>query len=159
MKNRLLPIALVLAPAVLGLLARSAEFATANGVLTAFAVKAWDGALASADPPVPVRVNVAASNDPPTLTNVTILPGGMEDTDFTISYATLANAADEADVDGEVNRAGDARASRPADERIQTLRKPTFGGISGAEQPARHREPQDPVPQKLKPLVIGDFRA
>lgn len=37
MKNRLLPVALVLAPAVLGILARGAEFATANGVLTASA--------------------------------------------------------------------------------------------------------------------------
>ncbi|MDA0947621.1 MAG: hypothetical protein O2799_03835 [Planctomycetota bacterium] len=47
MKNRLLPIALVLAPAVLGLLARSAEFATANGVLTASAGRVAPQEIAS----------------------------------------------------------------------------------------------------------------
>ncbi len=42
-------------------------------------------------------VNVA----PPTLTTISTLAGATEDTPFTISYATLAAAADEADVDGD----------------------------------------------------------
>ncbi len=37
---------------------------------------------------------------PPTLTTINTLTGATEDTPFTISYATLAAAADEADVDG-----------------------------------------------------------
>jgi hypothetical protein len=47
MKKRLLPVALVLAPAVLGLLARGAEFATANGVLTASAGRVAPQEIAS----------------------------------------------------------------------------------------------------------------
>jgi hypothetical protein len=47
MKKRLLPAALVLAPAVLGLLARGAEFATANGVLTASAGRVAPQEIAS----------------------------------------------------------------------------------------------------------------
>ena len=47
MKNRLLPVAVVLAPAVLGLLARGAEFATANGVLTASAGRVAPQEIAS----------------------------------------------------------------------------------------------------------------
>ena len=47
MKNRLLPVALVLAPAVLGLLARGAEFATANGALTASAGRVAPQEIAS----------------------------------------------------------------------------------------------------------------
>ena len=47
MKNRLLPVALVLAPAVLGLLARGAEFATANGALTVSAGRVAPQEIAS----------------------------------------------------------------------------------------------------------------
>ena len=72
--------------------------ADANGTLNAFTVKATDGTLASAAA-VQVQVVVAAVNDPPTLTTVTALTGGTEDTALTITYATLAAAANEADVD------------------------------------------------------------
>ena len=44
-------------------------------------------------------VNVTAVNDAPTLTSVNTLAGGTEDTAYTITYAALAAAANEADVD------------------------------------------------------------
>ena len=44
-------------------------------------------------------MTVAAVNDAPTLTTVSTLTGATEDTAFTISYATLAAAANAADVD------------------------------------------------------------
>jgi hypothetical protein len=47
MKKRLLSVVLVLAPALLGLLARGAEFATANGVLTASAGRVAPQEIAS----------------------------------------------------------------------------------------------------------------
>ncbi|MBM4036795.1 MAG: hypothetical protein FJ291_34100, partial [Planctomycetes bacterium] len=72
----------------------------ANGTLRAFTVVAWDGQAPSATA-VPVNVGVAPVNDPPTLTTVTTLPGGVENQDFTITYATLAGAADEADIEGD----------------------------------------------------------
>ena len=40
-------------------------------------------------------------NDAPTLSLVSTLSGGVEDNPLTISYADLAAAADEADVDGD----------------------------------------------------------
>lgn len=40
-------------------------------------------------------------NDAPTLTSISTLTSATEDTPFTISYATLAAAGDEADVDGD----------------------------------------------------------
>jgi ankyrin repeat protein len=75
--------------------------ANANGKLNAFTVKAWDGSLASADPAVPVQVQMGAVGDAPTLTTIDPLPGGVEDTDFTITYATLAAAAHATDADGD----------------------------------------------------------
>src|SRR5439155_8314684 len=38
-------------------------------------------------------------NDAPTLTSITVLPGGLKNTPFTITYDALAAAANEADVD------------------------------------------------------------
>jgi len=69
----------------------------AAGSTEAFTVVAWDGFLASATA-VDVTVEV---NDWPTLTSVNTLHGATIDTAFTITYATLANAADEADPDGD----------------------------------------------------------
>lgn len=43
----------------------------------------------------------AANNAPPTLSSITLLTGTSEDTAYTLSYATLASAADEADPDGD----------------------------------------------------------
>ncbi len=72
----------------------------ANGTLNAFTIKAHDGTTTSANA-IQVQVSVAAVNDAPTLTTVSTLAGATEDTAFTISYATLAAAANEADVDGD----------------------------------------------------------
>lgn len=44
-------------------------------------------------------ITIAAVDDPPTLTTVADLAGAVEDTPYTITYETLAAAADEADVD------------------------------------------------------------
>jgi hypothetical protein len=72
----------------------------ANGMLNAFTIIAWDGTNASSTA-IQVQVNVTAVNDPPVLTTVSTLMGATEDTQLSISYATLAAAADEADVDGD----------------------------------------------------------
>src|SRR5438552_3333565 len=77
----------------------------ANGTLSAFTIKGYNGTVASASA-LRVSVSVAAVNDAPTLTTVSTLAGATEDTPFTISYATLAAAADEADVDGEDRKSG-----------------------------------------------------
>ncbi|MCF7763413.1 MAG: hypothetical protein K9N62_07040, partial [Verrucomicrobia bacterium] len=57
-----------------------------------------DGAATSI--PQTTAITVTSENDAPTLTTVSTLTGGIEDTAFTISYETLAAAANEADVDG-----------------------------------------------------------
>ncbi len=71
----------------------------ANGTLNAFTVKAYDGTAASSTA-VQVKVTATAVNDSPTLTAISTLTGATEDTAFSISYTTLAAAANEADVDG-----------------------------------------------------------
>jgi alpha-tubulin suppressor-like RCC1 family protein len=58
-----------------------------------------DGELDSA--PATVTFHVAPKNDAPTLTAVSTLTGALEDTAFEIAFATLAGAADEADVDND----------------------------------------------------------
>jgi YHYH protein len=70
-----------------------------TGTIQAFTVKAYDGAAASSTA-VAVNVTVGAANNAPTLTTISTLTGGTEDTALSISYATLAAAADEADLDG-----------------------------------------------------------
>jgi len=72
----------------------------ANGTLNAFTVKAHDGALVSSSA-IQVQVSVATANDAPTLTTVTTLTPATEDTAFTIAYADLTSAGDEADTDGD----------------------------------------------------------
>jgi len=47
-------------------------------------------------------LTVQPANDAPTLTSVNTLVGARKDTAFTISYATLALAANEMDVDGDL---------------------------------------------------------
>jgi autotransporter-associated beta strand protein len=74
--------------------------ANATGTFAAFTVKAYDGTLTSISP-VTVNVQVAAVNDAPTLTTISSLTGATEDMPFTISYATLAAAANEADEEGD----------------------------------------------------------
>ncbi len=70
----------------------------ANGTLAAFTVKAYDGTAASSTA-IQVNVLVIPDNDAPTLTTVSTLTGATEDTAFSIPFATLTTAADEADVD------------------------------------------------------------
>jgi len=72
-----------------------------GAAVQAFNVRAYDGTSKS-DSDVTVSVQVGASgNAPPTLTTAAMLTGATEDADFTITYATLAAAADEADADGD----------------------------------------------------------
>ena len=97
--------------------------ANANGVLAAFMIRAWDGALASATD-VQVNVSVGAANDAPTLTTVSTLTGATEDTQFVIPFATLAAAADEADVD-----------SSPVNFRIESITSGTLTINSSAVTP------------------------
>jgi len=73
----------------------------ANGLLAAFRTRAWDGQAASASD-VQVSVQVAPVNDAPTLTAVATLTGALTEQDFTITYGTLAAAANEYDVEGNV---------------------------------------------------------
>ena len=72
-----------------------------NGMLTAFTVRAHDGRSISSAA-VPVRIHVMAVNEAPTLTAMGLLTGAQEDTPWTIHFAALAEAADEADSDGDV---------------------------------------------------------
>lgn len=78
-----------------------------TGVTAAFGVLAFDGG-AGATPysgsaaivnSVTVRVNLA--NTPPTLTSVSTLTGGVPGTPYSISYAALLAAANEADANGD----------------------------------------------------------
>src|SRR5206468_3975931 len=61
---------------------------------------AYDGTVASASA-VSVSVSVTAGDDAATGRAASTEGGATEDTAFTIGYATLAAAADEADVDGD----------------------------------------------------------
>jgi trimeric autotransporter adhesin len=72
--------------------------ANENGAKT-FTVTASDGGLSSAA--ATVTLTLAAANDAPTLTTVSPLTGATEDAAFTISYATLAAAANAADAEGD----------------------------------------------------------
>ncbi|MDB6024967.1 MAG: hypothetical protein JWM68_1190 [Verrucomicrobiales bacterium] len=72
---------------------------TSGSGIVAFTVKAYDGVAASATA-IQVKIDVSATNDAPTLTAITTLTGAAEDVPLTISYDTLAAAANEADVEG-----------------------------------------------------------
>jgi subtilisin family serine protease len=69
-----------------------------SGIFNVFTVKAWDGAIAS-DTAVQVKVNVAAVNDPPTLTDIQKMSGVSEDVPFTISYSLMKSNSLMADID------------------------------------------------------------
>ena len=71
----------------------------ANGTLAAFAVRAYDGLATSSA--VTVNVTTTAVNDAPTLTSISTISGAAEDTAFSISYTTLATAANEADAEND----------------------------------------------------------
>ena len=91
---------------------------TSPGTVTdAFTFRAWDNTSGSAGAKVDpttgtpaylsafssgtdtVGVTVTAFNDPPTITTINTLTGGTEDTAYEITYAALADAANEADPD------------------------------------------------------------
>jgi cyclophilin family peptidyl-prolyl cis-trans isomerase len=67
----------------------------ASGATGAFTVVASDG---TADSPTPVQVQVQVDT-PPTLTTVSTLTGGIQDTDFAISYTQLLTASNMTDPD------------------------------------------------------------
>ena len=71
----------------------------ANGQLIGFTITAFDGNLGSS-PNVPVSINVQPVNDAPTLTSVGQFLTS-QDFPITLTYAQLAAAANEADVDGD----------------------------------------------------------
>jgi uncharacterized delta-60 repeat protein len=74
--------------------------ANANGsALNAFTVVAKDNAGLESATPVQLTLDVTAVNDAPTLSTLSTLTGASEDTGFTLTYAALAAAANEADVD------------------------------------------------------------
>jgi alpha-tubulin suppressor-like RCC1 family protein len=74
----------------------------ANGTQSAFKVVARDdGALESATT-VQTVVSVSPIIDAPTLTTIDIISGQTEGTPIEISFTSIAAAADEADVDGDV---------------------------------------------------------
>ncbi|MEK7269320.1 MAG: tandem-95 repeat protein, partial [Planctomycetota bacterium] len=64
-----------------------------------FKYKANDGTNDSNE--ATVTIHVTAVNDAPTLTTIGTLGTATEDTDFNITYAMMASAANEADVDGD----------------------------------------------------------
>jgi hypothetical protein len=75
--------------------------ANVNGTgVAAFTVKATDGTLTTSTA-IPVKVNITAVNDAPTLTSFTNLAGASEDTAFNITYAALKTASNAADVEGD----------------------------------------------------------
>ena len=70
-------------------------------------------------------IAITALNDPPTLSAISTLAGGTEDTVYAVSFASLASAADEADLDG------DAVSFRVEPVSSGTLRKGGVGVTSG----------------------------
>jgi alpha-tubulin suppressor-like RCC1 family protein len=74
----------------------------ANGPQSALKVVARDDAPLESATPVQAVVSVTPSTDAPTLTAVDIISGQTEGEPMEISYTSIAAAADEADVDGDV---------------------------------------------------------
>ncbi|MCX5659512.1 MAG: tandem-95 repeat protein [Planctomycetota bacterium] len=72
----------------------------ASGTLSAFTVKGYDGTAASASA-VQVRVVTARLNTAPTLTTISTLATATAGSPFSITYATLAAAANEFDADSD----------------------------------------------------------
>ncbi len=70
-----------------------------GSALNAFTVVAKDNAGLESATPVQLTLDVTAVNDAPTLSTLSTLTGASEDTGFTLTYAALAAAANEADVD------------------------------------------------------------
>ena len=71
---------------------------------TVFRIQAVDNGTPPATQVVPTDINLIIQNTAPTLTtvNATLLPVGTEDIAFNLTFAQLAAAANENDVDGDV---------------------------------------------------------
>lgn len=87
-----------LAQAVLRAIAYSNGSQDPSGATRTVEVTVDDGDGGSSNQPT-LDINLTPVNDAPTLTTVSTLTGGTEDTQFVIAFATLETAADEADVD------------------------------------------------------------
>lgn len=74
----------------------------ANGTQSAFKVVARDDGPLESATPVQAVVSVSPVIDAPTLTAIDIISGQTEGTPIEISFTSIAVAADEADVDGDV---------------------------------------------------------
>ncbi|MGI9212047.1 MAG: cadherin-like domain-containing protein [Methylococcaceae bacterium] len=72
----------------------------ANGILTAFTVEAVDPSGSTSDP-VAVQVVVSPVDDPPVLTRIAPLRGGVEDQPYRFAYPQILAASDAYDPDGE----------------------------------------------------------
>ena len=66
-----------------------------------FEYRAYDATLDAYSNTVAVSITITPVNDPPTLTTISTLTGATEDTPYTITYAALAAAANEADAEGD----------------------------------------------------------
>ena len=73
----------------------------ASGTQSAFKVVARDDGPLESATPVEAVVSVSLSIDAPTLTRIGIISGQTEGEPIEISFASIAAAADEADVDGD----------------------------------------------------------
>ena len=74
----------------------------ANGTQSAFKVVARDDGPLESATPVQAVVSVSPVIDAPTLTTIDIISGQTEGAPIEISFTSIAAAADEADVDGDV---------------------------------------------------------
>jgi alpha-tubulin suppressor-like RCC1 family protein len=77
-------------------------YLNANGTQSAFKVVARDDGPLESATPVQAVVSVSPVIDAPTLTAIDIISGQTEGTPIEISFTSIAVAADEADVDGDV---------------------------------------------------------
>lgn len=75
-----------------------------NRITGLFQMRAVDDGTPPATQVTPTVVDLLIQNTSPTLTNVntTLLPVGTEDVTYNMTFAQLASAANEADVDGDV---------------------------------------------------------
>lgn len=75
--------------------------ADANGVLSAFTVKGFDGQLTSTNTAT-VNIDVSPVSDAPTMTSISTLTGAARNQPYSIPYNQLLSASDANDVDGDL---------------------------------------------------------
>ncbi len=99
-------------------------FGVSGAAIAAFTVQAHDGTTVSASA---ITVSVAVSaNTAPTLTSISTLTGGIEDTAYSITFAALAAAANEVDLNV------DAISFRISAVSTGTLTKSTLAVVAGS---------------------------